>query len=77
MHKDDGGPAFPVTVPDKYGRAPSGMTLRDWFAGQALPVVHHHGGRYGPQGLKQVAEQAYEVADAMLAARKGQGDDQG
>ena len=38
MNKDDelkdGGPAFPAEY-----KADSGMTLRDWFAGQALPAI--------------------------------------
>lgn len=37
----DGGPAFPVPLPDGEhwpGEGdPNGMSLRDWFAGQALP----------------------------------------
>lgn len=32
---NDGGPAFPNN--DAHGCAYTGMTLRDWFAGQALP----------------------------------------
>ncbi len=35
MDRQDGGPAFPV--PQQYDE--QGMTLRDWFAGQALPGV--------------------------------------
>ena len=52
---DDGGPAFPETWPNQAPRP--GMTLRDWFAGQAVA-----GG--------VPAHRAYECADAMLAARK-------
>lgn len=35
---DDGGPAFPRTVQhfNDYMEGKDGMTLRDWFAGQAL-----------------------------------------
>ena len=39
---NDGGAAFPVTPTDKSGQiAPTecGMTLRDWFAGQAMNAV--------------------------------------
>lgn len=32
---DDGGPAFPASV----GQTLPGMSLRDWFAGQALPAM--------------------------------------
>ena len=41
-----------------------GMTLRDWFAGQAL--ASDWAGDYSPTGA---AEQAYRYADAMLAER--------
>jgi hypothetical protein len=47
-----------------------GMTLRDWFAGQAaagmLLAVHHE--QHG-ENAKSVAETAYRIADAMLVAR--------
>lgn len=53
--------AFPSSATDdKYG----GMTLRDWFAGQALssPAADYH--------LSTLAARAaYELADAMLAER--------
>jgi hypothetical protein len=69
---DDGGPAFPApayaaNITDK------GMTLRDYFAGQALagicaplyddesPTIWKH---------REFAKGAYMFADAMLAARK-------
>ncbi|SME96583.1 hypothetical protein SAMN06265365_1073 [Tistlia consotensis] len=42
------------------------MTLRDWFAGQALSGLRAQGFTASSQ---KVAEQAYEDADAMLAAR--------
>lgn len=46
-----------------------GMTLRDWFAGQALVGLAemYHGSAFDPQG---VATSAYSFADAMLVARK-------
>lgn len=54
-----------------------GMTLRDWFAGQALagvgtwmPASHLGGNLTLPTNLKLRAEWAYAQADAMLAARK-------
>ena len=76
---DDGGPAFPQTettyeprwdgASEMYAnvRSYGGMTLRDWFAGQAL---------YGlfsciSQAPNEViARQAYAMADAMIAERK-------
>lgn len=59
---DDGGAAFPV--PGSYNTS-NGMSLRDWFAGQALA------NRYTQEARddKKVAQWAYQIADAMLAAR--------
>ena len=87
--KNDGGPAFPTLMPPamlvkEKGGAPEviecsqyhapGMTLRDWFAGQALDEMI-----YGPaskQGVQQMQDEAeriaklcYIVADAMLERR--------
>lgn len=73
---DDGGPAFPVPTPGATdGRThDGGMTLRDWLAGQALA------GELASQSDDQpwikvgsLAARCYEIADAMLAARKGGG----
>lgn len=81
---DDGGPAFPI--PDshypngqvQYGS--NGMSLRDWFAGQALSGMQTQW-RYielyltscGSGKAKDVREfmawASYEQADAMLEAR--------
>lgn len=36
MVKDDGGPAFPIFHAQFRGAITPGMSLRDWFAGQAL-----------------------------------------
>ena len=61
--KKDGGPAFPTAELD-------GMTLRDWFAGQALagilacPVVVKLGRE------ESVTRVAYKIADAVLAERE-------
>jgi len=68
----DGGPAFPVPDthhPDgqiQYGT--NGMSLRDWFAGQALAGLVSEHGRYDSTGA---ALDAYSIADAMLRAREG------
>lgn len=68
--KLDGGPAFPQL--EKCGDmtiAMGGMTLRDYFAGQALVRVMMMGrpDHYG--NSQYLAEQSYEIADAMIAAR--------
>lgn len=87
MSAPDGGPAYPGPIDYKQDGSPvwggdRGMSLRDWFAGQAL-----QGWLSGPcQGdvlaeyedddavFKQhqaaVAKAAYGYADAMLKARK-------
>ena len=55
-----GGPAIPT-------RSNYGMTLRDWFASQALIGMMAYN---GTKGCGYMAKVAYEYADAMLAARK-------
>lgn len=64
---NDGGPAFPAHW-NGLQAAQHGMTLRDWFAGQALMGLLPSKGVVGfPTAYAQVA---YEYADAMLAARE-------
>lgn len=63
MTKPENPPAFPVSF-DLGTADTSGMTLRDWFAGQALATDEAHGGKPW-----ETAEYAYRVADAMLEAR--------
>ena len=69
---DDGGPAFPLEDWDdaiKSKRRETGMTLRDWFAGQALgKCLHEFWG--DDESLESAAIAAYQIADAMIAARK-------
>jgi hypothetical protein len=61
----NGGPAFPYTSPDgMWGN--KGMTLRDWFAGQAIAGA----AKYDPA---TTAQNAYVIADAMLAEREKNG----
>ena len=71
--RDDGGPAFPQNSLSSQNR---GMTLRDWFAGQALAGIL--GGGFADtiphddlNGGRDAAAFAYQYADAMIAARKG------
>lgn len=50
-----------------------GMTLRDYFAGQALPGILSSSNSQLFRKVEipphEMAEYAYEIADAMLAAR--------
>ena len=74
---NDGGPAFPVGTGCYDNR--HGMTLRDWFAGQALAGM---GCRWdsikaslGEDGdnpfevRESISYEAYKLADAMIAER--------
>ena len=62
----DGGPAFPVDKPGCFEM--QGMSLRDWFAGQALAGMTLE----ASQHIDDVAFHAYMVADAMILARTEQ-----
>lgn len=75
----DGGPAFPVILNDfrDFDQHPAqGMTLRDWFAGQALmglvdktsPQEVIRG--YGAVTPRLIAVACGVLADAMLAERE-------
>jgi len=74
---NDGGPAFARTA-GPYGQlSQTGMSLRDYLAGQA--VIGLIGGRNWSEVkggddavIKQWAVSAYLVADAMIAARSKQ-----
>ncbi len=73
--KPDGGPAFPTERRVGYrSQSEGGMTLRDYFAGQAIasiPVRNWDGASQstGKPVTQLWAECAYAVADAMLAER--------
>ena len=64
---EDGGAAFPFEHSSErflYTQQHSkGMTLRDWFAGQAVAMFEIE---YAPE---VVAERCYAIADAMLKQR--------
>lgn len=79
---DDGGSAFPHQEKDAQGMhyyTHPGMTLRDYFAGQALPLLatmpdaaRDLSGALGISIEDSVATLAYSIADAMIVQR-GQG----
>lgn len=75
MSAPENPPAFPQHVVPAYRQVPEiwGMSLRDWFAGQALSGQL----AFSPSDAfekvhfeKDVAELCYRFADAMLAARQ-------
>ena len=79
MSKGDGGPAFPDN------RGHMGMSLRDWFAGQALagncslidertprtPEEKADVEKWRDRLREKDARFCYAMADAMLKAREG------
>lgn len=77
-NKDTGGPAFPSKGTERARKQaeaagveynePSGMTLRDYFAAKALQGMITANWNSGD--LKLLALDSYQMADAMLQARK-------
>ena len=85
MSANNGGPAFPQPILDTKGKSGivaseeldfGGMTLRDYFAAKALPAivstyVEANGRCIGTDHFpRNCAIHAYNLADAMLKARK-------
>lgn len=75
-----GGPAFPFVQwrsPDGmiHSDLSAGMTLRDWFAGQALQGALSHLVGVKDAGPEGYAKRSYEYADAMLYERSKGGSD--
>lgn len=74
---NDGGPAFPfgqvseVTGQPINGFFFPGMTLRDYFAGQALAGILAKETLWDA-AADSLAHRVYNVADAMLKAREAQ-----
>jgi len=75
--KDDGGSAYPSDAfinTSVIGRKPySGMSLRDYFAGQAMAGFSsstHQNTKPNLPRWELMAEDAYKMADAMIEARK-------
>ena len=84
--QDDGGPAFPRFVPDGHYNGSvdfTGMSLRDWFAGMALTgeiassstaLACESTAKAAIRNQRtieqQIAWNCYQMADAMIAARK-------
>ena len=69
--KPNGGPAFPVPNMEQYAGF-NGMTLRDYFAGQALAGFTSGTFWCDLGDVNECANACYEQADAMIAAREVQ-----
>lgn len=78
----NGGPAFPLPVDDDrdcrglFESGYGGMTLRDYFAAKAMQgllAAQIHGFNDSPAN-GPFARLAYEMADAMLKTREGNGE---
>lgn len=70
----NGGPAFPFadTDPSNVPMQAQGMSLREWFAGQALVGLLCGPYRDNTRELfTRLPGEALCIADAMIAARKG------
>lgn len=84
MRANDGGPAFPVSPlsdrTDEMRYGDEGMSLRDWFAGQAMkgfaPRIYDAGYPQEPTVMEVAwaTKAAYVIADAMLAEREAKHD---
>jgi hypothetical protein len=85
MNKYDGGPAFPSKgkrnrprseiYPNATGSEVievdyQGMTLRDYFAAKAMQGIMSDPIEVQPYTNDELAQWAYQVADAMLKARE-------
>jgi hypothetical protein len=76
---NDGGRAFPSrnrwdSGNESFDLESSGMTLRDYFAGQALPgiaaKVYMTKEYKGPFMFEDIADEAYVMADEMIKRRQ-------
>ena len=67
--KQTGGPAFPAPAGVAH-ITDQGMTLRDYFAAKAMQAMLAHPDASNTASPIAYASAAYEMADAMLEARK-------
>ncbi len=83
-NRDNGGPAFPLVEPaGEMCSVSTGMSLRDYFATKVCaslltttsadcdyPNLDYQREEGGPTAAQRVAKLSYQMADAMLEARK-------
>lgn len=76
MADDPNPPAFPSVALNDPGHPASapGMTLLDWFAGQALAGALACPSMRAPMMSAEYATLSYQLADAMLAERNRETD---
>lgn len=60
-------PAFPERTDEGYDN--DGMSLRDWFAGQALSGMADDAIKNDEMAWSDLVRNCYRVADAMIAER--------
>lgn len=74
MDKNNGGPAFPISIPGHGDNGACGMSLRDYFAAKAVNAYFQAfapaNGSSRLETCELVAEWSYAMADAMLRARE-------
>ena len=75
MSKPNGGPAFPCEWDyiNTNRAAANGMTMRDYFAATAMSIIPEQAAYNMKSNEKYeayIARRSYELADAMLEARK-------
>ena len=78
MAKNDGGPAFPTFTGESRDNA-AGMSLRDYFAAQALEgwlafgtpqrILEHASAETVKSTDEMIVARCYQLADAMIAER--------
>lgn len=71
---NDGGPAYPRTQwtgsqMNSSHRDVPGMSLRDWFAGQAMIAIMSQKETGEPVLFSNLALESYSISDAMLKER--------
>jgi hypothetical protein len=75
MSKETGGPAYPSANEVEFGNVMTkghpGMTLRDWFAGQALQGLCKDTAWDYARGIcnAELIKRSWVIADAMIAAK--------